>query len=446
MEDGGYGLAATPSGLYVAAGYTGSFGAGASDGFLICLNGLGLWQWQKTYGGADADVLRDIVWHGQRGYAAGYTKSNPEGSYRGWLLCLTEAGDTLYSREYTAPGWMLLHGIAADDSGLYMCGVLHDDMGRARGCLMGADSLGNLQWMYVQNDASLTESEYLDVCLAGDTLLALAGRAVLTGDDSKALITFVRKRTGEAIRNDIIGLAGYREKATGISFDGQKAWFCGSVDDVLNPRRCPLLGYVDPFATGYFTEAYFFQLQYNNDFNKIVCRGTNYDFIVSGNSEFIGQGFRAAALFSYRNGMLAWGTNVGTEGQNNAESVVLASDGTVWAVGELTGIGPGPRALLFWKLDSTGYFVLPAKVNLADEMPDEPFLKTTPEGLWVGAKWSESAPLKVEVLDMAGRVVYRTLQSPAQPFLIPADTLPHAGLVRLTGRHSGQCFRFLWYH
>lgn len=445
LEDGGYGLAATPSGLYVAAGYTSSFGAGASDGFLLAVNGLGFWQWQKTYGGPDADVLRDIVWQGQYGYVVGYSKSFPDGKYRGWLLCINELGDTLYARSYEAPGWMLLHGITADAEGLYLAGLMHDSLGIARGCVLRCDSAGQLVWAFYQQTTGFEESEYKDISVFGDSLLALAGRVVVPGGDQQALITFIRKSNGQLVRNEVVGLTSYAEEATGISVEGSRAWFCGSVDDVLNTRRCPLLGYVDLFAAGHFMEAYFFQLQYNNVFNKLKIRGF-YDFIVSGNSEFIGLGFKAAILFSYRNGMLEWGTNVGTEGWNNAESVVLATDGTVWATGELTGIGPGPRALLFWKLDSTGYFVLPANVSLAGETPDKSFLKTTPEGLWVAAKWSESAPLQVEVLDMAGRVVYRAFKSPEEPLLIPACVLPRAGLVRLTGRHSVQCFRFLWYH
>jgi len=443
LEDGGYGLTATPSGLLVAAGYTGSFGAGGSDGFLLGVNGLGFWQWQKTYGGADADVLRDIVWQGQRGYAVGYSKSFPDGRYRGWLLCLNEDGDTLYTRSYTAPGWMLLHGIAADSDGLYLAGLMHDAQGIARGCVLHTDSAGQIIWSYYQDATGFGVSEYLDICLFGDTLLALAGYVVLPDDDQQALITFIRKNSGQLLRNEVIGLPAYDEKATGISFENQRAWFCGAVEDIMNSRSSALLGYINPFSPGHFAEPYFFQLQYNNVFNKIISLGF-YDLVISGNSEFIGLGFKSATLFRYKSGFLQWGTNAGTEGYNNAESIVLGTDASIWVVGEHTGIGPGTRAMLLWHLDSTGFFVNPVTVNLSEVTPSQSQIRVSPEGLHVVCNFLDNHPVFLEVMDLSGRRVVIEVLKGENEIVIPVQGLPKVGIIRLNGRYQSQSFRYLW--
>lgn len=443
LEDGGYGIAATPSGLFVAAGYTGSFGAGGSDGFLLGVNALGFWQWQKTYGGADADVLRDIVWQGQCGYAVGYSKSFSDGRYRGWLLCLTEDGDTLYTRSFTTPGWMLLHGIAADSEGLYLAGQMHDAQGIARGCVLHTDSAGQLIWAFYQQATGFEVSEYLDICVFGDSLLALAGYVVLPGDDQQALITFIRKNSGQLLRNEVIGLPAYAEKATGISFESQRAWFCGAVEDVMNSRRCPLLGYITPFSPGHFVEPYFFQLQYNNVFNKLISLGF-YDLAISGNSEFIGIGLKAATLFRYKNGFLQWGTNAGTEGFNNAEALVLGADASIWAVGEYSGIGPGTRAMLIWHLDSTGFYVNPVTVSLTDAAPSPSQIRVSPEGLHVVCNFSDGPAVSLEVLDLTGKIIVSRVLRAEKEIFIPVQGLPKVGIVRLKGRQQSQSYRYLW--
>jgi hypothetical protein len=79
---------------YIVAGVTTSFGAGSSDGLIAKLNPMGEIEWQKTYGGADQDVLNDIMVTSEGGFiTAGYTTSFGKGEEDAFVLYLDSNGD-----------------------------------------------------------------------------------------------------------------------------------------------------------------------------------------------------------------------------------------------------------------------------------------------------------------------------------------------------------------
>jgi hypothetical protein len=77
----------TSDGGYVLAGYTESFGGGASDEWLIATNGAGDTLWTKTFGGSGAEEAFVVLPVADLGYVlAGTTTSIGAGSYDGWLI------------------------------------------------------------------------------------------------------------------------------------------------------------------------------------------------------------------------------------------------------------------------------------------------------------------------------------------------------------------------
>ncbi len=88
----------TDDGGYIVAGVTMSFGAGNNDGHITKLTALGEIAWQRTYGGANQDVLNDIQQTSDGGYiAAGYTTSFGEGKREAFVLSLDSNGNIGYS-------------------------------------------------------------------------------------------------------------------------------------------------------------------------------------------------------------------------------------------------------------------------------------------------------------------------------------------------------------
>jgi hypothetical protein len=106
----------TDDGGYLLAGYTSSFGAGASDAWLVKTDASGNMEWNKTYGGTNDDFSNDFIQTWDGGLAlVGSTNSLGAGNYDIWLFktnletaveCTNTAANTvtLY-RGPTDPYW-----------------------------------------------------------------------------------------------------------------------------------------------------------------------------------------------------------------------------------------------------------------------------------------------------------------------------------------------------
>ena len=86
-EDIAYSLVETSDGGYAIAGYTGSFGAGGDDFWLVKTDAEGNMEWNQTYGGRNNDIAYSLVETSDGGYAiAGCTLSFGAGSHDFWLV------------------------------------------------------------------------------------------------------------------------------------------------------------------------------------------------------------------------------------------------------------------------------------------------------------------------------------------------------------------------
>ncbi len=112
---------------YVVAGVTESFGAGASDMWVLKLSSIGDIEWQKTYGGTLKDWSNSIQQTIDGGYVvASGTESYGGGGLDGWVLKLTSEGviewqtalggskdDSTYTIDETDDGAYILSGVTS---------------------------------------------------------------------------------------------------------------------------------------------------------------------------------------------------------------------------------------------------------------------------------------------------------------------------------------------
>lgn len=111
----------TPDGGFIIGGYSSSgisgdkteASRGVTDNWIVKLDSNGNVEWDKTYGGNESDVLRDMIQTADGGFlAGGYSKSNisgdktqnSQGDYDYWVLKLDGSGNLMWQNTIGGSG------------------------------------------------------------------------------------------------------------------------------------------------------------------------------------------------------------------------------------------------------------------------------------------------------------------------------------------------------
>jgi len=111
--------AVTPTldGGFAVAGWTSSTGAGSDDAWVLKIDATGAIEWQKTFGGPDADQAEDIVEFPDGSLAVvGSTNSLTPSGHAPWVLRVDAAGTLLWHR-VIGDVWGDLGGAARTEDG-----------------------------------------------------------------------------------------------------------------------------------------------------------------------------------------------------------------------------------------------------------------------------------------------------------------------------------------
>ncbi len=147
--DVGNSITQTSDGGYVIVGYTGSYGAGNYDVYLIKLDSIGNVKWTRTVGGTGYDYGNSVVQAKDGGLViSGYTGSFGAGSYDVYVVKLDSVGNLKWTKTIGGTGDDEGNSITLTKDGGYAItgGTQSFGAGKEDVYVVKLDSLGNLKW------------------------------------------------------------------------------------------------------------------------------------------------------------------------------------------------------------------------------------------------------------------------------------------------------------
>jgi len=94
-NEAAYSITKTADGGYILAGSTTSFGAGASDFWVVKTDSSGTMKWNRTFGGTGDDIASAIINVGDGFAILGMTSSFGAGGFDCWLVRVDSDGNML---------------------------------------------------------------------------------------------------------------------------------------------------------------------------------------------------------------------------------------------------------------------------------------------------------------------------------------------------------------
>jgi len=148
-SDDAYSVQQTTDGGYIVAGTTSSYGAGASDFYLVKTDASGDMEWYSTFGGSNVDCAQSVQQTTDGGYIIlGETRSYGSGAYDFYLVKTDASGDMEWYSTFGGSDYDYPQSVRQTaDGGYIMTGFTMSYASvNADVYLVKADASGNMEW------------------------------------------------------------------------------------------------------------------------------------------------------------------------------------------------------------------------------------------------------------------------------------------------------------
>jgi hypothetical protein len=354
--DAGHSVQQTSDSGYVIAGMTRSFGAGASDVYLVKINAQGDTLWTRTYGGTDPDAGYSVQQTPDGGYiVAGETYSFGAGFCDLYLIKTDAQGDTLWTRTYGGTGPDYCNSVKqTSDGGYIIAGETYSfGAGGLDVYLVKTDVLGNTVWtrtyggVYDDWGFSVQQSSGGGYVIAGGTesFSGMDGDVYLIMTDAQGDTLWTRTYGGVC---DDWGYCIQQTSDSGFIVTGYTMSFGAGTPDYPNVYLIRANAQGDTLWTRTYGGP-------EDDYGYSVQQTPDTGYIIAGQSWSTGAGlYNVYLVKTSAQGDMLWSRTYGGADLEYGHSVQRTSDGGYVIAGLTRSFGAGDYDVYLIKTDANG--------------------------------------------------------------------------------------------
>ncbi|UCE37745.1 MAG: Ig-like domain-containing protein [Thermoplasmata archaeon] len=357
--DRGYSVQQTSDRGYIIAGHTYSYGAGNEDAWLIKTDSSGIETWNKTFGGSDYETSYSVQQTSDGGYiTAGYTGSFGTGNDDVWLIKTDSSG---------AESWNNTFGGSQNDVGRCVQQTANDGyiiIGSTRSygintpsksniLLIRTDSTGAEQWNKIFGGNENDFGYYVQQTLDGGYILVGRTYSYGVGTPSNPNIWLIKTNSED--------VASWSRPFGGSSSDEGVSVLQTSDGGYI------IAGYTESYGAGGY-DAWLIKTDSsgsetwnktfggsNHDFGASIEQTADGGYIIAGNTQSYGVGLRDAWLIKIdSSGTESWNKTFGGNIHDFGNFVQQTSDGGYIIAGYTESYGAGGYNTWLIKTDSSG--------------------------------------------------------------------------------------------
>jgi hypothetical protein len=348
QNDYAHSIQQTADGGYIVCGQTDSYGNGSNlkpDMWIIKLDKTGNKEWDKTYGGKEAEGAFSVQQTKDLGYVvAGTTSSFGKGYPSIWILKLDAKGDSIWSKIYEGTVVSTAHAIGQTSDGGYIIA------GSGKENIIKLDKNGIKEWgkHYSRIFYSVEQTKDGGYIAAGDSIFKQLEWDYIPSLSVIKLDRGGNKEWSNPLGNRYLGRAYSIQQTAGEGyiFSGDSI----ATKSEYDHSHFSLAVKLD--KDGHVNWKY-----YGNEYSSIqsIRQTTDEGFIAAGNTLDNDHGLNFLIVLLDKNGNKKWMKSYGNSTQwEYASSVGQASDGGYIVTGQTESIGAGRYDVWILKLDENG--------------------------------------------------------------------------------------------